>query len=315
MKRILSILLALALIVAVGAVAYADDYPSSQISMILGASPGGLSDTTARTVGAIASDALGVPIVYTNKPGASHAVAMSYVQASNPDGYTIGFVPAELAMVESLGYATDVNPDSFDLLATAFISAAVVAVKGDAPYNTLDEFIAWCKENPGKLNVGNSGTGSIWHVAAIQLAKECGIEINHVPFDGASDAVAALMGGHIDCVTVSEMEVRAGVESGDIKILGIMSDERSAYNPDVPTLKELGHDLQMATWGGFVVPKGTPEDILAKLRDTFYEAVGSDAWKETCELNKINVFHLNAEEFKEFAMNQYEIFKETIANL
>jgi len=116
-------------------------------------------------------------------------------------------------------------------------------------------------------------------------------------------------------VTVSEMEVRSGVESGDLKILGIMSEERSAYNPDVPTCKELGYDLTMASWGGFVVPKGTPEDVLAILREAFAEAVASDTWAETTQNNKYNVLNLGAEEFEAFAMDQYAIFQEVLGNL
>lgn len=314
MKRVFSVLIIVAMLLT-GVAAFAADYPTGQISMILGASPGGLSDTTARTIGALVSEKLGVPVVYTNKPGASHAVAMSYVQASKSDGYTIGFVPVEMCMVESLGFATDLNPSSFEMINTAFVSAAAIAVPASAPYNTLDELFAWCKENPGQLDVGNSGTGSIWHVAAIQMAKAGGIEVNHIPYDGASDAVANVMGGHIDAVTVSEMEVRSGVESGDLKILGIMSDERSAFNPDVPTCKELGYDLNMASWGGFVVPKGTPEDVLAILREAFAEAVASDTWAETTASYKFNVLNKSAEEFETFAMEQYAIFQEVLGNL
>ena len=205
MKKLLFVV-TLTLVVALlgGQVLAQTNYPTKPINLIIQAAPGGLSDLTARTVGSVVSEVLGVPVLFTNRPGAAGAVAMTYVKESRPDGYTIGYVPVELAMVEALGYAQDLNPHSFDLICASNIAPATITVRADSGWETLDDLIEWCKANPGKLRVGNSGTGSIWYVAAASFAKAAGIEVNHVPFDGAAPAVAALLGKHIDMVPVSE---------------------------------------------------------------------------------------------------------------
>jgi len=291
------------------------NFPNKQINLIIQASPGGLSDLTARTVGSVAAEILGVPVVFTNRPGAAGAVAMSYVKESRADGYTIGYVPVELAMVEALGYAQDLNPSSFDLICASNIAAATITVRADSGWETLEDLVEWCKANPGKLRVGNSGTGSVWYVAGASWAQAAGVEVNHVPFDGAAPAVAAILGKHIDMVPVSEMEVRSGVESGELRILAVLSDERSQYNPDVPTLKELGYDITVAAWGGFAAPKGLPEEVLAVLVDAFGQGVQSERFAEVTQANGYSAFYLNSEDFTEFATQQYEFYTELFKEL
>lgn len=316
MKKRLAFVVTLSLVVMMLAgQVFAQNYPTKQINLIIQAAPGGLSDLTARTVGSVASEILGVPIVFTNRPGAAGAVAMSYVKESRPDGYTIGYVPVELAMVEALGYAQDLNPSSFDLICASNIAAATITVRADSGWETLEDLVEWCKANPGKLRVGNSGTGSVWYVAGASWAKAAGIEVNHVPFDGAAPAVAAIMGKHIDMVPVSEMEVRSGVESGELRILAVLSDERSQYNPDVPTLKELGYDITVAAWGGFAAPKGVPAEILAVLEDAFGQGVQSERFAEVTKANGYSAFYLNSEDFTKFATQQYEFYTELFKEL
>lgn len=316
MKKLLFVV-TLTLVVALlgGQVLAQTNYPTKPINLIIQAAPGGLSDLTARTVGSVVSEILGVPVLFTNRPGAAGAVAMTYVKESRPDGYTIGYVPVELAMVEALGYAQDLNPHSFDLICASNIAPATITVRADSGWETLDDLIEWCKANPGKLRVGNSGTGSIWYVAGASFAKAAGIEVNHVPFDGAAPAVAALLGKHIDMVPVSEMEVRSGVESGELRILAVFSSERSQYNPDVPTMKELGYDITVAAWGGFAAPKGIPAEIMAVLEDAFRQGVQSQLFDEVTKANGYSAFYLDREEFTEFAVQQYEFYKELFKEL
>lgn len=289
-------------------------YPTKQINLIIQAAPGGFSDLVARTVGGELEKNLGVPVVCSNKPGASGAVAMSYLQASAPDGYTIGYVPVELAMIKALGYA-DIEPNSFDLIASSNISAATVTVRTDAPWKTLQEFVDYAKKNPEKVKVGNSGTGSIWHIAAVSFEKAAGVKLNHVPFDGAAPAVAALMGQHIDAVTVSVMEVKSGVESGKLRVLGVMSDKRNEYLPDAPTLKELGYDVNVSAWGGFAAPKGLPQEVKDVLFPAFDKAINSDKLKEVAKQRGFSVFYQNSEEFSKFANEQFNFYMKQIPEM
>ncbi|HHW02626.1 MAG TPA: tripartite tricarboxylate transporter substrate binding protein [Thermoanaerobacterales bacterium] len=289
-------------------------YPNKQINLIIQAAPGGLSDLVARTVGGQLEQILGVPVVCSNKPGASGAVAMSYLQASAPDGYTLGYVPVELSMIKALGFA-DIEPNSFDLIESSNISPATVTVSANAKWKTLQEFIDYAKNNPEKVKIGNSGTGSIWHIAAASLEKATGVKFNHVPFDGAAPAVAALMGGHIDAVTVSVMEVKSGVESGKLKVLGVMSEQRSEYLPDVPTLKEAGYDVNVAAWGGFAAPKGLPQEVKDVLYPAFEKAINSEKMKEVAKQRGFSIFYKSSEEFTKFANEQFDFYMKLIPTM
>lgn len=290
------------------------DFPNKQIELVVPYAPGGASDMVSRTVGSYLEEDLGVPVVTNNKTGGTGAVGMSYVEGKNPDGYTVGYVPVEMAMLSALGFA-DIEPSKFDLLGRAIVIPAAITVPADAPYNTIEEFIQYAKDNPGKVRVGNSGTGSIWHIAAAGLAEETGAEMKYVPFEGAAPAVAALLGGHIEAVSVSPSEVKASVDGGDLKILAVMSKDRDKTFPDVPTLIESGIDLEIAAWGGFVVPKGTPEDIKAKLEESVKGAVGSEEFQNLADERGLNASHLSAEEFTKFADEQYKFFGDLIPKM
>ena len=210
------------------------------LSMIIHASPGGLSDTNARFIAQMVSDELGVPFPATNMTGGSGVVAMTYVKESTPDGYTVGYLPCELAMVKAQGLTEIIEPSAFDMIYACNIQPAAITVSADSEWDSIEDLVAWCKEHPGELQVGTSGTGSVWHIAADAFAKAAGIEINLVPFDGAATAVTNLMGGHVQMVPVSESEVASGVASGKLKILAVCSSDRSEFNPDVPLSRSWG---------------------------------------------------------------------------
>jgi tripartite-type tricarboxylate transporter receptor subunit TctC len=121
---------------------------------------------------------------------------LEYVRNSNPDGYTIAYMPVESTMLKALGF-TDLSTDDFKFIGRAMTIPAAITVRSDSKWNTLEEFIEYAKENPGEIKVGNSGTGSIWHIAAASLEQKTGCQFTHVPFDGAAPAVAALLGRNI----------------------------------------------------------------------------------------------------------------------
>ncbi|GAA0719190.1 tripartite tricarboxylate transporter substrate binding protein [Clostridium malenominatum] len=287
-------------------------YPNKQISMIIQAAPGGLSDTVARTVASELQKTLGVPVVSTNKTGAAGAVAMSFLQGSNPDGYTIGYVPVELAMVKALGYANDVEPDGFTLLGRSNISPATVTVRADSPWKTIEEFIDYAKQNPSKIKVGNSGTGSIWHIAAATVESATNTKFNHVPFDGAAPAIAALMGSHIDAVTVSVSEVKSGVESGQLRVLSVVDENKSPFFPEVPTMKEKGYDIVVAAWGGFAAPKNLPKEVQDALIPAIEKAIQSESLKKIANERAFTVAYQNGEEFYKFAKSQFDFYMKQI---
>lgn len=242
------------------------DFPGNkQISLIVPYSAGGASDTTARIYAAELEKALGATIVVSNVTGASGAIGLEQVRNANPDGYTMAYMPVESTMLRSLGF-TDLSTDDFKFVGRAMTIPAAVTVRADAPWNTFQEFVDYAKEHPGEIQVGNSGTGSIWHIAAASIEDKCGIEFTHVPFDGAAPAVAALLGGNIQAVTVSPSEVKNNVDSGDFKVLCVLGEGRSSVVPDVQTATEMGIDITIQGWGGFAVPKDTPRRSLTSWR-------------------------------------------------
>ena len=211
-----------------------------QISLIVPYSAGGASDTTARIYATELEKALNGTVVVSNVTGASGAIGLEQVRNSNADGYTIAYMPVESTMLRALGF-TDLSTDDFKFIGRAMTIPAAVTVRADAPWNTLQEFIDYAKEHPGEVQVGNSGTGSIWHVAAASIEDKCGVQFTHVPFDGAAPAVAALLGNNIQAVTVSPSEVKTNVDSGDFKVLGIEHAYLNGADMDAKAAEELAY--------------------------------------------------------------------------
>ena len=290
----------------------ASKYPEREIQLIVPFAAGGASDSISRIIAKGMEEHLQKPVVVVNKTGGTGGVGLSFVEASANDGYIMGYTPVELTMHKPLGLS-ELEPSKFEFIAQVTKIPAAVTVPIDAPYNTLEEFVEYARNN--KLTVGSSGAGSIWHVAAAAFGQAAGFEFNHVPFDGAAPAVTALMGGHIDVVMVSVGEVKSGIEAGKLKLLGVMSNERDPNFPDVPTLKEAGYDVEIAGWGGFILPKGTPQDIIDILAEAIEKAAQSDEFKEFTQKQGMLMDYKKGAEFKEFAESQFQFFSELIPTM
>lgn len=284
-----------------------DTYPSRTITLIVPYSPGGASDQTSRVYASMLEKELGVPVVVENRTGGAGALGLAYVQKSKPDGYTIAYIPVESAMLEALGYIK-MKPEDFSFLGRATIVPATITVRSDSPWKTFDEFIEYAKANPKKIRIGNSGPGSIWHLAALVLGSRFDAEFTHVPFDGGASAVAALLGNHIEAVTVSESEIRAGVQDGSLKILSTMGDERGMLSKDIPTLKELGYDIVVMGWGGFGMSANGDKNMLDKLKVATDKILQSQEFKDEMLKRGLQPSYKNSEDMQEFAKEQYEFF-------
>ena len=289
-------------------------YPSKQINLIIQAAAGGESDSTGRLIAQTMEKELGVPVVCQNKPGASGAVAFQYVREQAPDGYTIGICPAEVAMVSSLGLS-DVTPNDMDFIGGACETPSAVIVRADAPYNTLAEFVDYCKAHPGEVRNATSGAGSTMHVGSEVFARATGIQFNYIPFDGSGPAFTAIMGGHADVGVIGVLAAAAGVDSGDLKILGILGDERSPVYPDVPTAAEEGFDVKYSTWVGLYGPKGLDPEVLAKLEAAVKAGVEGAPYVEFTDNKGLTRKYRNAEEFTKFVMDEFAMYQELIPSL
>lgn len=218
-------------------------------------------------------------ITVENRSGAGGATGMLYgAQAAN-DGSIVTMITVELATLEAMGNNAGLTYTQFKPIMMVNSAASAITVKADDDrFDTLEDFIEYSKTN--KVQVGNSGIGAIWHLAAAGLAKTAGTEFNHVGYDGANGAITDLLGGHIDAVAVSYAEVNSFVQSGDLKVLAVMANDRLEAIPDVPTCKECGYDCVLGTWRGLGVPASTPDEVVDELYRIFSEAADSDAFKE-----------------------------------
>ncbi|MGN0909730.1 MAG: tripartite tricarboxylate transporter substrate binding protein, partial [Succinivibrio sp.] len=295
--------------IAAGATASAAaKFPRKQIQIVVPYAPGGASDTVARIYGKELEKQLGKPVVVVNRTGASGAVGLESVKNSRPDGYTMSYMPVESTMISALGLS-DISSDDFTFVCRIMTIPAAITVSKDAKWNTLDDFLKYAKENPGKVTVGNSGPGSIWNVAAASLEQAAGVKFNHVPFDGAAPAIAALLGKNIDAVAVSPSEVKSNVDSGQFKVLAVLGDKRSSVVPDVKTSKELGYDVSAMGWGGFAVPKGTPADVVKILDEASAKVAQSQALKDLLAQRGFEYAYLDGKDMDAFAKSQLETYK------
>ncbi len=317
-KRIVSVLLcAVILIVSVSAGGASDSsaaFPQKQLTIVVPYSPGGASDMTARIYAQELEKVIGKPVIVTNKTGASGAVGLEFVRNSAPDGYTIAYMPVESTMISALGL-TDLTSKDYKFIARAMTIPAAVTVRADAKWNTLDEFLADAKNNPGSIKVGNSGTGSIWHIAAAQVEQATGAKFTHVPFEGAAPAIAGVLGANIDAVTVSPSEVKAAVDGGELKILAVLGEERSSIFPDVATAEELGVDVVAQGWGGFAVPKDTPAEVIAILDEASAKAINTDAVKTFLGERGFEFAYLPGADMDAVTGEQLEMFSVLIPSL
>ena len=181
----------------------------------------GGTDGLARAFADASRKHMSQPIVVLNRPGAGGAIGWSEVINSKPDGYKLAVVTVELLTLPHLGLAK-FKYDDFQPIAQLNADPAAITVKADAPWNSVEEFLAAAKKDPGAVRVGNSGNGSIWHLAAAALEDKTNTKFNHIPFNGAAPAVLALPGGHIEAVAVSPAEVTTHVQGGKPKTLSLI---------------------------------------------------------------------------------------------
>ena len=289
-------------------------YPQKQIELIVPYAAGGGTDAFARAFADAANKLLPQPIGVVNKTGGGGAVGMSEGAKAEPDGYTVTLVTVEMTTLPPLGLAS-FTPEDFRPVARLNADPAAITVRADAPWNTIDEFIAYAKENPGKVRIGNSGTGAIWHLAATALEQKIGTKFNHIPFDGANPAVTSLLGGHIEAVSVSPAEVAAQVEAGKVKVLAVMADERVEKLPDVPTLKEKGIDLSIGTWRGLAVPKDTPDEVVNVLQDVAKKVTEDKAFTDILDKMNLGVSYADDAAFQEAIQKDTELFTQLVSDL
>ena len=293
---------------------WAQGYPNKPVEVMVAFQPGGGTDSLARAYAEAARKHTTQPLVVYNKPGASGGIGLADVVNSRPDGYKIAMMFVEVTILPHLGI-TKITQDDFIPIARLNADPAAITVRADSPYKTAEEFLAAAKKPDSDVKVGNSGNGSIWHLAAASLEDKTGAKFNHIPFPGAGPAVLALLGGHIDAVSVSPAEVSVHVASGKLKVLAVMADQRIKGFENVPTLKERQIDLSIGTWRGLGVAKGTPPEVVESIRTMTRKAVDEPIMREVMDKLNLGYSYADGPAFKAQMVRDNETFKQLVAKL
>ena len=283
-------------------VAFAQDYPSRPITLIVPFPPGGVADNVARPAALALSKQLGQTVIIENKQGAGGGIGMAFVAKAKPDGYTLLLALSSISVIPEadkvLGRAPMFQLDQLLPIARFTADPVVLAVRAESSWKSYAEFIAFAKANPKKLNYGSSGNYGTMHVPMEMLAANAGVTLTHVPFTGAAPAVTALLGGTLDAVASGPSTVVQHVKAGKLRVLANWGPERHPALPDVPTLRELGMATEYAQWSGLFAPAGTPEPVLNALRKAAREVQDDAAFRQAFVTLQTPLAYLDAPAFR-----------------
>lgn len=306
MTRLIAILVA-GLVLASGAApgAAQEAYPSRPISLVVPFPPGGVADLTARPVAAALERHLKNPVAVVNKTGAAGAVGMQFVATSKPDGYTLLLALSSISIIPEadklFGRPPAYTVDQLTPIALISADPTVLVVRAESPWKTAKEFIEDTRKRPGQISYSSSGIYGTLHMAMELLSHSAGIKLRHVPHAGAGPALTALLGGHVDALASGPAVVLPHVKAGKLRALAGWGESRVAALPEVPTFKELGYpEAEFYIWAGVFAPKGTPEPVLARLRDSLRAAVADPEFKSAMDKIETPVAFKEGEEFARF---------------
>jgi tripartite-type tricarboxylate transporter receptor subunit TctC len=275
--------LAAAFVIFAGSFAHADDYPTRPVRLIVAFTAGGTTDRTARLIAAKMESTLGQAVAVENKPGGSGAIAAQYVAQSEPDGYTLFFTTAG-AIAISPAFHPGLNYDpikDFEAIGEAAINSPVLVVNAGMKVNSARELADLARKKPGTITVGITGRGAMSDLALQLFEADAGIQLQSVPYRGAAQAIADVLGGRLDGLVGDIPTVLGQVRAGKLKALATSSKERSDIFPDVPTFVEQGFAGVVGdNWAGVLAPAGTPAPVIAKFNAAMVAALKAPDLRE-----------------------------------
>ena len=310
-RRHLLGLLALAAL-PLSALAQAPAFPTKPVELVVPYPAGGGTDVLGRAFAVAAVKHLPQPLIVMNKPGAAGAIGWADVLNGKEPGYKVALLATDLMTQPNMGL-TKITYQDFTPIARLNYDPAALTVRADAPWKTVDEFVAAAKK--GDFRIGNGGNGSTWHLAAAAIEDKTGAKFNHIPFAGANPAALALLGGHIEAITVSAAEVYSHVAAGKLRVLGVMSDERIKGFENAPTFKERGLDISIGTWRGLAVPKGTPPEIVAALRAMTAKTAQEPSLREALDKQNMGYAYADGDAFGAVMARDHAFYRGLIQKL
>lgn len=302
------------MLAAVPGHASAQDWPSRPIVFICPWPPGGTADTTMRALAAEAAKFLGTTMVVENKTGAAGMIGAAAILAAKPDGYTIGQIPLSVTRFSQLGTFKYDPLKDITYIARANGQTFGIASLTDSKWKSIAEVVADAKARPGLITYATSGIAGQTHVGMEEFAMAAGIQVNHIPYKGGSEALQALLGGHVDLLADSSSWAPL-VAAGKLRLLASWGEQRIARFPAAPTLKELGYKVVMNAPNGIGAPKGLDPQAHAKLREAFRKAILSDEFKKSCDRIDSIVMYQDADDYRKYVEASFEHEKTLIKAL
>jgi tripartite-type tricarboxylate transporter receptor subunit TctC len=295
----MALLFAFVVVLSPLSVQAADPYPTRPITMYVGYAPGGTADLTTRALADAASKMLNQPVTVVYKTGGATSVSLSLLKGEKPDGYTLGLIAVggvRAPLMQKLSY--DPVEDFTHIVQFGEFQFGV-AVAASAPWKTMDQFVQYAKANPGKIRYAHPGIASGGHLGMEKLAIQLGIKWSNVPFEGDTQSITALMGGHVEAAAGAAGGWINYTDAGKIRILSMFTEKRVPNFPEVPTLVEL-YKMNIGGPLGISGPKGIPEGIVAKLHETFKKCIENQAFMQTAQKFGIAVVYRSPQEFKAY---------------
>jgi len=286
--------------------------PTKPMRIIVPFAVGGASDTYTRLVAQKITEQTGQTVIVENKTGAGGRISFDYVAHAPADGLTVALIDATYAMLPGLFPVLpwDINTDLIPVVMIAQ-TPFIVVVGSEAKFSTFAELSAAAKSQPGKLNYGSAGVGSVNHIVTERFRSNAKIDITHIPYKGMSEASVALLSGNVDLIVAASPTALGQIKSGKVRPLLVTTATRSAALPDVPTVIELGlPNFVVTNWFGFAVPKGTPQDMIDKLHTDVMRAVSSPDVQEKLLLQGAEISRFSTKEFAQFVKDETKLWSD-----
>ena len=296
---------------ASGQTARPEGYPNKDITWIMPFAPGGTNDVWFRLLAEKVQEMEGweYSIVTEYQEGASGDVGWTAIAAAEPDGYTIGFC-ATAMLIAGVSLDRPYGTDGVDYIASMMNDPGVIGVAANSKYNTLEELVEAAKAQPGTVSVGVTSVTTSEGLALKQLQAAAGCEFNIIPFDGETEVLTAVSGGHCDAFCLNVTDGRTFVEEGSVKYLATGAEERSPFYPDIPTYQECGYDVIQSNCRAIGCPEGTDPAVVQYLSDCFVAASNTEEIQQKAQEMNVPLVNMPTEEVTAFFEDAENTYKE-----